>query len=264
MKIRELAISWILHSIKIILGDEGIRRYIILNKFPSLKNQFKKAIRTFDPFVKKRKTREDKHNEIQKYLDYAIALDDIVVFTATNVQQNNEDNETHYQSFILDNDNKKVYAVDPAFDKDKDDFIGIYYAEITHEVVKPFLVSKDYDFSFIKLERPAQSTTNDVFCQTWSLLILLEILENNKYKEENLEINMPKLKVARYKKVLDFYKDIFKSMPDLQCNLTEEYKGVINNCTISDNGHDLTEEQKKELLEVNVYDLLASMKESEM
>jgi hypothetical protein len=264
MKIRELANSWILHSIKIILGDEGIRRYIILNKFPSLKNQFKKAIRTFDPFVKKRKTREDKHNEIQKYLDYAIALDDIVVFTATNVQQNNEDNETHYQSFILDNDNKKVYAVDPAFDKDKDDFIGIYYAEITHEVVKPFLVSKDYEFGFIRLERPAQSTTNDVFCQTWSLLILLEILENNKYKEENLEIKIPKLKVARYKKILDFYKDIFKTMPDLQYNLTEEYKGAIHNCTISNNGDDLTEEQKKELLEINVYALLESMKESEM
>ena len=95
-------------------------------------------------------------------------------------------------------------------------------------------------------------------------MILLEILENNKYKEENLEIKIPKLKVARYKKVLDFYKDIFKSMPDLQYNLTEEYKGVINNCTISNNGDDLTEEQKKELLEINVYDLLASMKESEM
>ena len=55
MKIRELAISWILHSIKIILGDEGIRRYIILNKFPNIKNNFKKAIRTFDSFVKKKK-----------------------------------------------------------------------------------------------------------------------------------------------------------------------------------------------------------------
>jgi len=114
MKIRELAISWILHSIKIILGDEGIRRFIILNKFPSLKHQFKKAIRTFDPFVKKRKTREDKHNEIQKYLDYAIKLDNVVVFTATNVQQNNEDNETHYQSFIVDNARVRLLQTDSA------------------------------------------------------------------------------------------------------------------------------------------------------
>ena len=57
MKIRELAVSWILHSIKIILGDEGIRRYIILNKFPNIKNNFKKAIRTFDSFVKKKKNK---------------------------------------------------------------------------------------------------------------------------------------------------------------------------------------------------------------
>ena len=149
MALKDLSISWLLHSIKILLGDESIRRYIILNDFPKLKHNYKKAIRTFDPFVKKKKTRQDKYKEIEKYLDYVIKLKkDIVVFTATNVQQNKEDNETHYQTFIVDNDDKKVYAIDPAYNKGNDNFIGIYYPEVTHESIKPFLELK----GFTKLE----------------------------------------------------------------------------------------------------------------
>ena len=68
MKINDLAISWLLHSIKILLGDESIRRYIILNTIHNLKHTLKKDIRTFDPFVKKNKTRQDKYKIIEKYL----------------------------------------------------------------------------------------------------------------------------------------------------------------------------------------------------
>ena len=44
MTLKSLSISWLLHSIKILLGDESIRRYIILNDFPKLKHQLKKDI----------------------------------------------------------------------------------------------------------------------------------------------------------------------------------------------------------------------------
>ena len=263
MKIRELSISWLLHSIKILLGDESIRRYIILQKFPNLKHQLKKDIRTFDPFVKKGKTRQEKYKEIETYLEYITTLNDIIVFTATNVQQHNKDNETHFQSFIVDNDNKKTYVIDPAFDKDKDNFIGIYYAEITHDVIKPFLESKGYTVSFIHLERPAQSTTNDVFCQSWSLLMLLDLLEDNKYKDEKLEVEIPSKKILRYNKILRFYKDIFKSMPELQDNLQEEYNGSIYDAK-DDNNNSNFEEEKMKLLEINAYELLKSMKNSDM
>ena len=101
------AISWLLHSIKILLGDQGIRRYIILHYNPTLKHQLEKDIRTFDAFVKPGKTRADKNKEIETYLKYVIKLKkDIVVFTATNVQQHNKDMETHFQSYIVNNENK--------------------------------------------------------------------------------------------------------------------------------------------------------------
>ena len=259
MKLKELSISWLLHSIKILLGDESIRRYIILKKFPNLKHRMKKDIRTFDPFVKKGKTRQDKFKEIETYLEYMINLkNDNVVFTATNVQQNEEDNETHFQTFIVDNDTKKACAIDPAYNKDADDFIGIYYAEVTHEVIKPFLESKGYDFKFITLSRPAQSTTNDVFCQTWSLLILLDLLKTKKYQDSNIEFKIPTTELKRYEMILDFYKDIFiNSMPELLENLQEEYNGSINDS-------DSTEAQKEQLLKIDVTGLLYQMKKSDI
>ena len=259
MKLKELSISWLLHSIKILLGDEGIRRYIILNKFPNLKHNLKKDIRTFNPFIKRRKTRQDKHKEIENYLEYIIKLKkDIVVFTATNIQQNDEDNETHFQTFIVDNNNKKAYVIDPAYDKNEDEFIGIYYAEVTHEVIKPFLESKGYKLQFIPLSRPAQSTTNDVFCQTWSLLILLDLLKTKKYEDPHMEYKIPTTELKCYEMILDFYKDIFiDSMPELLENLQEEYNGSIND-------NDETEEQKEKLLKIDVAGLLYQMKKSDI
>jgi hypothetical protein len=259
MSLKELSISWLLHSIKILLGDESIRRYIIVEKFPHLKHKLKKDIRTFGPFVKKRKTREDKFKEIETYLEYIINLkNDNVVFTATNVQKNVDDNETHYQSFIVDNINKKAYAIDPAYNKNEENFIGIYYAEITHEVIKPFLESKGYDFKFIPLSRPAQSTTNDVFCQTWSLLILLDLLKTKKYEDPNMEYKIPSTQLNCYEMILEFYKDIFlDSMPELLENLQEEYNGSINE-------NYYTEEEKEKFLKIDVAGLLYQMKKGDI
>ena len=259
MKLKELSISWLLHSIKILLGDESIRRYIIIKKFPKLKHKLKKDIRTFNPFVRKGKTRQDKFKEIENYLEYIIKLKkDIVVFTATNIQQNDEDNETHFQTFIVDNNNKKAYVIDPAYNKNEDEFIGIYYAEVTHEVIKPFLESKGYKLQFIPLSRPAQSTTNDVFCQTWSLLILLDLLKTKKYEDPHMEYKIPTTELKCYEMILDFYKDIFiDSMPELLENLQEEYNGSIND-------NDETEEQKEKLLKIDVAGLLYQMKKSDI
>ena len=92
--------------------------------------------------------------------------------------------------------------------------------------------------------------------------MLLELLENNKYQDENLEIEIPTKKVLRYKKILEFYKDIFKSMPELQDNLQEEYNGSIYDS--KDDSESGNEEQKMKLLNINAYELLKSMKDSDM
>ena len=253
---RKNAISWLLHSIKILLGDEGIRRYIILNFNPTLKNKSIKDLRTFDAFIKKGKTRADKNKEIENYLKHAIKLKGIVVFTATNVQQDDNDIETHFQSYIIDNKNKKIYVIDPAFNKNGERFVGIYYAEVTHEVIKPFLEAKGYEVNFVHLTKPAQTTTDDVFCQSWSLLILLNLLDDNNY-EKNVEFNIPSKKIEKYNMLLTFYKTIFNHMPELRENLKFEYNGSIIDARFS-------QEEETELLNINTYELLQSMKDSDM
>ena len=64
---KEEAISRTLDSIKIILGDESIRRYILLKYLTNLVNSSNACLRTFDAFVPSGKTREDKAREIQTY-----------------------------------------------------------------------------------------------------------------------------------------------------------------------------------------------------
>ena len=256
VNIRKDAISWLLHSIKILLGDESIRRYIILELNPTLKNSSTKDLRTFDAFVIQGKTREDKNKEIEKYLKHTIKLKGIVVFTATNVQQHDKDMETHFQSYIIDNEHKKIYVIDPAFNKNGERFVGIYYAEVTHEVIKPFFEEKGYEVQFVHLSKPAQTTTDDVFCQSWSLLILLNLLENKSYKKD-IEFQIPSKKKDKYKMLLNFYQIIFNHMPELRENLKAEYDGSIIEAGFS-------QDEETRLLNFDTYELLQSMTESEI
>ena len=265
---REEAISWLLHTIKILLGYQDIRRDIIIHYFPNLKYNEKKYMRTFDAFIN-RKTRQDKYDIITRYFNEIEALDkkqklkkdetpnkNIVIFTATNIQQDVDDNETHYQTFIVDKDNKKVYAIDPALDKKKKDFIGIYYPEIARDLVKPFFEGKGYTVQFIQLSKPAQTTTDDVFCQSWSLLILLQMLIDDRY-ENNEEFKIPASKPDKYEMLLNFYKKIFTENPTLKQNLKLEYEITIK-------GLFALEEEENGLLYYDPYELLQTMTKTDM
>ena len=116
---QDKAVSWMLHALKIVLGDESIRRYIILYYYPTITNPSKKCIRTFDAFVESAKKREEKSNEIIKYCNKMSRKTDMVVFTASNIQRTKCDNETHFQSYIINNTTKKLSIIDPAYDPNK-------------------------------------------------------------------------------------------------------------------------------------------------
>ena len=70
--------SWVLHAIKNTLGYEPVRQDILLHYFPTLhrgnitkirKAGYKNHVVTFDAFIEPGKTREDKSEKIQKYLE---------------------------------------------------------------------------------------------------------------------------------------------------------------------------------------------------
>lgn len=260
MEYREGAVSWLLHSMKIILGDESIRRYIILEYNPKMKNTAKDVIRTFNAFVKKGDNREKKASRIVNYCNKMSQKKGTVVFTATNIQQHENDNETHFQSYILDNKNKRVIVIDPAYDKTKEGGEGIYMAEVSLKVVMPFFESKGYQVQFMDLSSPAQISDKDVFCQSWSLFILLEKLKNNEYLQD-ISFVIPENQLDKYDMILSFYKSIFTNLPALQDHLSIEYESEI----IASKGRCApTKKQKESILNINPYMLLMSMTKYDM
>ena len=247
------AISWMLHALKIIIGDESIRQEILLHYHPKLHKgnigALKKIggrkyhIYTFDAFVKPEPSFEEgleaKEKEIEHYLSEIVKMDGVVVFTATNIQQHEADFETHFQTFIVDNDRKIVHAIDPAYDKtvtkiNKKKKIlalnqGIYYAEVTHDVIKPFFEENhaEYKFQMTPLSHPAQIAFDDVFCQSWSLYILISMLDKMEKDKLIGEIQIPETQIEKYDMILGFYKRIFRDIPTLATYLKQEYVGEI-------------------------------------
>ena len=257
MKYRQKAISWMLHSLKIVLGDEGIRRYITLFYYPEIKNKSKKCMRTFNTFIPKGKTRQDKIDKIKTFCEGILQNKDITVFTATNIQQDTFDNETHFQSFILSNNNKKLYVVDPAYDNKKENNAGIYMAEVAYEVVIPFFKSENYSIEFINLSTPAQICEGDVFCQSWSLYIILQKLKKNEYLVDT-SFEIPEKQLDKYDMLLEFYKQIFTDMPELGENLITEYEEEIKQAK------DLKITEKENYLQFDPVELLLNMSKYEM
>ena len=260
MSYRSKAVSWLLHSLKILLGDESIRRYIIVKFNPNLENQPKKCIRTFNAFVKKGKSREDKALQITKFCDEISKRKGIVVFTATNIQRDPLDMETHFQSYIVDNNTKTVLIMDPAFDKTKEGQAGIYMAEVSNEVVIPFFQQEGFQAQFIELSSPAQICDGDVFCQSWSLLILLNKLRNNEFLED-LTFEIPEEQIYKYDMLLQFYKQIFTDLPELGDNLRTEYEAEITNVR---GPNAPTKAQKESMLQIDPVELLLTMTKEEM
>jgi hypothetical protein len=276
------AISWVLHALKIVMGDESIRQEILLHYHPTLHRGNITAIRridpqkhgkehvfTFDAFVKTEENDasfdvaiERKRAEIRKYLSEIIQMKGVIVFTATNIQQYAEDYETHFQTFIVDNNKKTVLAIDPAYEKTalkaskKNNILtpnqGIYYAEVAHEVIKPFFQENapDYEFKMFPLSHPAQIAFDDVFCQSWSLYILDSLLTDPEIEE----FEIPETQIEKYGMILRFYKRVFKDIPILKNYLKFEYEGeIIDN--FGDDSDFLKENPAKILMEMTKNDM---------
>jgi hypothetical protein len=81
-------------------------------------------------------------------------------------------------------------------------------------------------------------------------------LDDNNY-EKNVEFNIPSKKIEKYSMLLTFYKTIFNHMPELRENLKFEYDGSIIEAGFS-------KEEETELLNIDTYELLQSMKNSDM
>ena len=253
---KAIAISWILHAMKEVFGIEKIRKDIIKTFYHAVKNP--KYIRTFDAFQQyEKKPYTDKKNEIIDYCTSILGLSHYVVFTASNIQQNADDNETHYQTFLVDNRAKTLYVINPSRDLKTEHGYGIYEPEVAEKVLRPFFEAHGYKVQYIDLTHPAQVITDDVFCQTWSLYILLEILKHGVHV-----VDIPKTQKGKYELLLGFYKTCLSEVPSVAKELQHEYAAAIKeNKTMieEESGMDI-----KNIKSIDVVDIVMNMTAKDM
>lgn len=220
---RAVAISWVLEAMKNVLGYEDVRKTIIHHYFPNIPNVA--YIKTFDAVQQyKKRPFDNKQKEIEAYGHEIVSLPNEVVFTASNIQRDADDMETHYQSYFVDNKKKKIYAIDPARKATRENGRVLYYAEVTEEVIKPLFTELGYKLQYIEFTNPPQIHETDVFCQSWSLYVLLQILGKDKGIEK---IKIPKKQIDKYTILLGFYQEIL-GIDDLPEILYDEYVNIIH------------------------------------
>lgn len=264
---KDIAISWAIHAMKDVIGRQIVRKNIITTFVPKIKNA--RQIRTFDAFQQyKTAPYDNKKTKILTYCANIIKLKSLVVFTASNIQENAEDMETHYQSYIVDNKNKILFAVDPAINPKTKTGFGIYKPMVTTDIIQPFFEKNGYRFQFVKLSNPAQTTKDDVFCQSWSLYILLALLDGqfdgvNNNNAFSKTITIPKSKIDKYAVLLDFYKKILGGVDGVADELNQTFVGYINDddtiVDIIENGGDVVQ-----IIKMKASDIILGMTPSDM
>jgi len=246
--------SWVLHSVKQILGTGFVRNLIVKTFQPDIKNA--KKMRTFDAFQQYETAPfDDKQQKIVTYCEKIIKLTKRVVFTATNIQQNSSDFETHYQSYIVDNKNKMVHIIDPAMNTSAKKGYGIYKPMVSTDIVIPFFTENGYNSNFVSMTNPAQTNKKDVFCQSWSLYILLELLENGIHT-----VDIPLTQLDKYELLLDFYKQVLTIS-----DVVDELNNVFVNC-IEENKWDIEENggNVRNIIGTNASEFLCNMKAEDL
>lgn len=208
--------SWVLDALQRIMGVGDIRNKI-LTWF----------IRNHDD-VEFGKTfgMESTDTNIRKYLDKMVShipKKRWTIFTASNKAYQGE---THYQTFVADHDNKRLWMIDPASFDGKE---GIYSAYVAKLTIAPYLQKKGWKASFVKLTNPCQSTRDDVFCQTWSLWLvirLMDLLLRNPNGSVMIIPVSPSLFV-RYRALLRFFKECLRNVDGVCTELTTTYRDTI-------------------------------------
>ena len=115
---------------------------------------------------------------------------------------------------------------------------------ITYKTIQPFFKKNGYQFQYVKLMNPAQTLTEDVFCQSWTLYILLEVLASgvstsstlgilrqsstasDRSKMDEILINIPKKQIDKYELLLNFYKQILV-VESISDKLDKTYKSNV-------------------------------------
>ena len=206
----KVTVSWVLYSLREVLGYEHIRTSILKNELVYAKSPNFIYGPTF--------AQEYNPKNLETYLSSILKLKNKrVLFTASNLPDINT-RETHYQTYIVDTSNKTVLMIDPAR---KVSGKGIYPPIVSREVVRPYFENAGYAVSWIDTSSACQIKTHDVFCQSWSLYLQIQATLN-----PGLRIEIPKSQNKKYELLLNFFQKV-STYSDVCLELQNEFKGLI-------------------------------------
>lgn len=206
-------VSWVLDAVRRVLGLEDIRKDILKYFIPVKYHDQITFGLTFGS--------EAKPKEIEKYLESLVLSNNkkLILFTASNLALNSE---THYQSFVLDPIHKHLFVIDPSSFMGQ---VGIYEPYVAMTVIVPFLKQFGFTSEFVKLSNPAQSTDDDIFCQTWSLFLQIQFMKSYLHSNDHkvIILDISKSLRIRYKYLIAFYKSCLKNISNFCRDLNEIY-----------------------------------------
>jgi hypothetical protein len=197
------------------------------------------------------------------YCEKIRTIQPYVVFTASNIlfddldEHGKQDTQTHYQCFYVDNANKILYVFDPSRTADGKE--GIYEPQITKKTVGKFFRSKKYEVVYVRPTHPAQMYDSDVFCQTWSLYLLIQFFKHD--CEKKTVLSVPEKMVDKYAVIIDFYHKILDTIPEVKNELVWAYQEDLKNQDhvdeiLADGG---TKHTIQDMLKQNPYRTIKSM-----
>ena len=229
--------SWILYSMRELMGLTSVREMIIISLVKSVGMQnVCPIISMTDP---ERKDDSTVHTLCEMII-HDTTPNKIFIFTGTNLPDTRS-NETHYNIFIVNKDKKELLVIDPAIVLNKRTNtveVGIYTPFLATNTVIPHFSHYSYNCAFISLTNTAQTNSSDVFCQTWTLAILKLYLET-----QTIPVDIPQSQQDRYGILYTFYMQVLALFPNLQQRLNEMYKENIENTRLKQVLHKLTKEK---------------------
>jgi hypothetical protein len=133
-----------------------------------------------------------------------------------------EEPETHFQSYIYDPLDKKLYVLDPA-----KSFGEESQRQITNQVIVPYFLSKRNltQQDIILVPNYCQVSNRDVFCQTWSLILLIQTI--NKKEGNTFISDLPK--TPKKKTIITASKKQKREPGFLRNKTTEEKRIILKN-----------------------------------
>jgi len=247
---RDISISWLLYSIRETIGMTIVRNTILKEKIEKNEIFYGKTFGVGDTFEDIYEMVYDFEKSNKRFLIFT-SNGEIVHRSEKRIKFSSEMIESHYVSFILDKyegDGRycvsTVTIIDPSRNEGE---IGIYNPYIGI-CLEPFFEKNGYKIFWIEMTSPCQINYHDVFCQSWTLYLLYELIKDT-YTEK---IYIPKNQCKKYALLLEFFKDLL-SYEIFQKELKISY---LNN--IKD--HDLFQSLK----EYDPCKLLSSMIPSDM